>query len=143
MGEPNRGTLEYGKAGTGINKCQKDEHLKNIENMFLMLWGSLGQFKACNVSVAVLGVFSTPENQSVCSKEIQRGPGKPKYLCTIICVICWWSFGGKVFIPPPVRTLSLPPLLVCLIYIYIYIYICYLFIYVYLYVFIYVVFIRN
>ena len=30
-------------------------------------------------------------------------------MCKMICVICWWSFEGKMFIPPPARTLFLPP----------------------------------
>ena len=33
VGMPNRGTLEYGKAGRGIGKYQKNGHLKNLKNV--------------------------------------------------------------------------------------------------------------
>ena len=34
---------------------------------------------------------------------------KNKYMCEIVFVICLWSFGSKMFIPPRTRTLALPP----------------------------------
>ena len=57
MGEPNRGTLEYGKAGTRINRYQpNDSNLLKRNVMFQLL--SFCQLRACKVSlVAVSGVF--------------------------------------------------------------------------------------
>ena len=30
-------------------------------------------------------------------------------MCETYFVICWWLFGGRIYIPPLARTLSLPP----------------------------------
>ena len=56
----------------------------------LMFWGLLSKLKGRNVSVAALGVLFTPENRFVISKEVGRSPRRPKYMCKMILVICWW-----------------------------------------------------
>ena len=38
LGEPNRGTPEYGKAVRGINKYEKSKSLKDLKSVILSFW---------------------------------------------------------------------------------------------------------
>ena len=57
-----------------------------------MLFACFRSSKACDLNVAASGVFFTPEDQFVGSKEVWRGPWRPYTMRNIICVILGGHF---------------------------------------------------
>ena len=110
LGEPNRGTLEYAKAGRRINTYTKIK-VGNIKKFNFIFWGRLSKLKACSVNVAAPGVFC---NARKLLSGLKRGPEKPgrsKYMCCVFVgghseVQCLFPL---LPVPSPCRPLLLCP----------------------------------
>ena len=77
--EPNRGTVEYGKAGRGINQYTKIVSKTKTKNKF-RFGGPFSKPKSCNVSVAASGVLLCQKVGLGGSKDVRRDPGRLKYM---------------------------------------------------------------